>query len=252
MLSKNQIRFLQSLRMGKFRDQNRLFIAEGTKLADELLKSEFNIRGIFATDSWLESHRAQTNPDKYPVQEITEEELKKVSSLTTPNEVLAVVEYPSKEMQEPDVMGDLVIVLDRIQDPGNLGTIIRTADWFGIREIICSPDSADMYNPKVVQASMGSIFRINVHYTDIRSFLEKSGQSRLFYGTSSTGENIYSAELKFPSLVIFGNESKGISSEIRKMLTTTLAIPSGSPGAESLNAAVAAGIVMSEFRRKGI
>jgi TrmH family RNA methyltransferase len=252
MLSKNQIRFLQSLRMGKFRDQNRLFIAEGSKLADELLKSEFIIRSLFATGSWIESHREKLKTGMYPVQEITEEELKKVSSLTTPNEVLAVVEYPSKEMQELEVMGDLVIVLDRIQDPGNLGTIIRTADWFGIREIICSVDSADVFNPKVVQATMGSVFRINVYYADIVNLLEKFGHSRIFYGTSATGENIYSAELKFPSAVIFGNESRGISSEIRKMLTTTITIPSVSPGAESLNAAVAAGIIISEFRRRGL
>ena len=249
MISQNQVKFLRSLKMGKFRDLNRVFAIEGVKMVDELINSQFSIDRIFATRTWINSHQQTIAGGKIQIQEVSEEELKKISNLVTPNEVMAVVKYPEK-LPEIEPAGDLVLILDKIRDPGNLGTIIRTADWFGIATIFCSEDSADIFNPKAAQASMGSIFRVNVFYTAVDKLLKKLGKSRHIYGTCTTGENIYDAELIFPSAVIIGNESKGISPELMPLLTSKISIPSGSPGAESLNASIAAGIVMSEFRRR--
>ncbi len=250
MLSKNQIKYLRSLRLGKFRETNRSFLAEGVKLVDDLQNSRFEIRSIFATHSWIESHSNLKTSGEYPVQEVTADELKKISNLVTPNEVLAVAGYPEPAAPDPGTFGKMILVLDRIQDPGNLGTIIRTADWFDIRHIFWSRDTADVYNPKVIQATMGSICRVDVHYADIRQLLTGLGKSWHIYGTAADGENIYQADLKFPAVILIGNESRGISEELHPLLNQKIGIPSGSEGAESLNASVAAGIVCSEFYRR--
>jgi TrmH family RNA methyltransferase len=250
MLSKNQIKYLHSLRLGKFRDTNRSFIAEGIKLIEDLLDSRFNIRIIYGTPSWVESHQRLIAGQEFVIQEITEFELKKISNLVTPNEVLAVVGYPDPVVPPPDTFGKMILVLDRIQDPGNLGTIIRTADWFDISHVFCSPDTVDVFNHKVVQATMGSICRVNVHYSDIRQMLSALGDTWNIYGTVADGANIYRTELKFPAAIIIGNESKGISEEYFPLLLQKIGIPSRSKGAESLNASVATGIVCSEFCRR--
>jgi TrmH family RNA methyltransferase len=250
MLSKNQVKYLHSLRLGKFRDLNRAFIAEGVKLVDEMLNSQFKVLSIFATGNWIESRKNILADKEIQLVEIIEEELKRISNLVTPNDVLAVVAYPEAASHPLDSFGKMILVLDRIQDPGNLGTIIRTADWFGIKNIVCSTDTADIYTPKVVQATMGSVCRVSVHYLSLVSLFQELGKSWHIYGTVPGGENIYTAELLFPAAVMIGNESKGISEEYFPFLTHRIGIPSFSAGVESLNASVAAGIVCSEFCRR--
>jgi RNA methyltransferase, TrmH family len=250
MLSKNQVKYLHSLRLGKFRDIYREFLAEGIKLVDDLLNSHFEVKYIYATGSWLKTHDQKIADKDIVIREVTSEELEKVSNLVTPNEVLAVVGIPEPTVPAPDTLGKLVLVLDRIQDPGNLGTIIRTADWFGIRHIFCSAGTVDLFNPKVVQSTMGSICRVHVHYTDLHHLLANLGETWQIYGTVPAGENIYKAELEFPAAIIIGNESKGIAEEYFSLFTSRIGIPSMSDGAESLNAPVAAGIIVSEFCRR--
>lgn len=250
MLSKNQIKYLHSLRLGKFRDLNRAFIAEGVKLIEDLLASHYNMHIIYGTPAWIETHQRLIAGQEFVIEEVTEEELKKVSNLVTPNEVLAVVGYPDSDIPSPDTLGQIILLLDRIQDPGNLGTIMRTADWFGISNIFCSADTVDVFNPKVVQATMGSICRVNIHYVDLKEFLTGLPENWQKYGTISDGDNIYETGLEFPAAVLIGNESKGISEDFFPMLTHRVGIPSRSKGAESLNASVAAGIICSEFSRR--
>jgi len=250
MLSKNQIKYLHSLRLGKIRETNRVFIAEGVKLIEDLMNSHFNIRIIYGTPAWIESHQRMIASHEFVIQEIEEEELKKISNLVTPNEVLAVVGYPDPVVPLPETFGNIILLFDRIQDPGNFGTIIRTADWFGISHIFCSLETVDVFNPKVVQATMGSICRISINYTDLKQLLISLPDAWKKYGTTSDSENIYKAELEFPAAIVIGNESKGISEEYFPLLTHRVGIPSRSKGAESLNAAVAAGIICSEFNRR--
>jgi TrmH family RNA methyltransferase len=250
MLSRNQAKYLQSLRLGKFRELNRAFIAEGLKLVDELMNSNFRIHIIYATPTWIESHQRIIARQEFVIQELTEDELKKISSLVTPNEVLAVVGYPDPAIPSPEEFGNIILLLDRIQDPGNLGTIIRTADWFGIGNVFCSLDTVDVYNPKVIQATMGSICRVSVYHTDLKQLLISLKDTWRIFGTISDGENIYKAELHFPAAIVIGNESRGISDEYLPLLTDRVGIPSNSNGADSLNAAVAAGIICSEFSRR--
>ena len=249
MLSKNQVKYLHSLRLGKYRDLNRAFSAEGIKLVDEFLQSHFKIQQIFATGSWIESHRHLTGPKNINPQAITEDELKRISNLVTPNEVLAVVSYPESDIPSDDQLGKIILVLDHIQDPGNLGTIIRTADWFGIKHIFCSVDTVEVFNPKVVQSTMGSICRVNLHYGPVEDKLRNLDGWHV-YGTMVDGENIYQANLLYPAAIVVGNESKGISEVLQPLLTSRIGIPASREGAESLNASVAAGIVCSEFIRR--
>ena len=247
MLSKNQVKYLHSLRLGKFRESNREFLAEGIKLVDELLKSHYRVKQIYATAGWIESHQDLEPGKARSLIEVTEEELKRISNMVTPNEVLAVVEIPGTEIPGPENTGALVLLLDRIQDPGNLGTIIRTADWFGITHIFCSEDTAELYNPKVVQATMGSICRVNVHYTGLGELIAGMKGKRTVYGAFADGKNIYGIELKFPAAVIIGNESRGISPGLIPMITEKIGVPAVSQGSESLNVSVATGIICSEF-----
>jgi RNA methyltransferase, TrmH family len=250
MLSKNQVKYLHSLRLGKFRDLNRVFLAEGIKLVDELLNSRFTVQSIYATKAWFEAHPSLTGKKEILFQEITDEELRKISNLVTPNEVIAVVCHQEPAIPTIDPDERMILVLDRMQDPGNLGTIIRTADWFGIKHIFCSEDTVDAYNPKVVQSTMGSLCRVSLHYVQLTKFLQDLGQGWNIYGTIPGGENLYGIELFYPAAIVVGNESKGISADHFHLLTHRIGIPSGSEGAESLNASVAAGIVMAEFSRK--
>ena len=250
MLSKNQVKYIHSLRIGKFRDEYRVFTVEGGKLVDELIGSSYKIHQIFATSSWIQSHHAKIASINIDTQEITDVELTKISNLVTPNEVFALVAYPDREIPVIKEPGDILLVLDCIQDPGNLGTIVRTADWFGIRNIICSPDTVDIYNPKVVQATMGSIFRVNIFYKPLKDFLEDIAKSHTVYGTTVSGENLFKTELTFPAVFVIGNESKGISPGLYPAITRKISIPGGSSGTESLNAGIAAGIVMAEVCRR--
>ncbi|MFH1319435.1 MAG: RNA methyltransferase [Bacteroidota bacterium] len=269
MLSKNQISFINSLKLKKYRDKHGLFIAEGEKIVIELFSSSFKIHSIYAIKNWIKKISdipelfgtnknlalpAQGGPalgGNFELFEVTEKELKRISSQTTPNEVLCTVKIPAYKLELREIMCSLNLVLDNIQDPGNLGTIIRIADWFGIKNIICSKDCADAYNPKVVQATMGSVARVKVHYIELKDFLlNVSKKTNLpVYASILDGESIYELQLSNKGLIIMGNESIGISEKILHFITDKISIPSFG-GAESLNVAVATAIVCSEFRRK--
>jgi TrmH family RNA methyltransferase len=249
MLSRNQTKHVQSLRLPKFRRLHGQFVAEGVKLAEELLESQYEILEIFALDSWLKINENILSRRKIRHQEINERELARISQLVTPNEVLMLVRIPDDRSGEIS-MTDLALFLDRIQDPGNLGTIIRTADWFGIGTIVCSPGCADLYNPKVIQSTMGSFTRVQVTERDSTEFLAMAGEKATIYGTMAGGENIYDAALDLPAVLVIGNESQGVSEELFPLLHRRIGIPRRSEKAESLNAAVAAAIICSEFRRR--
>ena len=240
MLSQNQKKHVNSLKQKKFRTQYSTFVVEGLKIVNELLKSDYEVETIFATSAWLESNS--------PIDgiEVSEKELSQLSSLKTPNEVLAVVKQ--KENQLINVDSTLTIALDKIQDPGNFGTIIRTADWFGINTIICSENCVDVYNTKVIQATMGSLFRVNVVYTDLKEFFDEYKDITV-YGALLEGDNVYNVKLKSEGAVLLmGNESKGIAEELIPYVTNKIAIPKFG-NAESLNVGIATAIICFESKR---
>jgi TrmH family RNA methyltransferase len=241
MVSKNQIKLITGLQQKKYRKQYELFIAEGIKVIQELLNSNFELHHIYTADVQLFKG---ISADKVTV--ITAEELKKISALTTPNECLALFKmaWPAGIKEQ-----GLIIALDEVRDPGNLGTIIRLCDWFGIKQIICSLQCADMYNPKVVQATMGSLSRVNVSYTDLNDFLKETALP--VFGTFMDGENIYNTQLPEEGVIIMGNEANGISSQIEQQVSHRIAIPrfGDLQRTESLNVATATAIILSEFRR---
>ncbi len=243
MLSKNKTKYIQTLGHKKFRDQEKLFIAEGTKLVKELL---FNcpkqITEVYAMPEWIDANRQLPGSDKFI--EVTAIELSKISQLSTPNFVLAVLKYsqPSEKVQ---TAGRVVLALDGIQDPGNLGTIIRVADWFGIKQIVCSSDSADCYNPKVVQATMGSIARVDMIYTDLKEWLAQNKTVKK-YIAALAGHPVNEMRKIREGIVIIGNESKGVSDVIMKLADEKITILR-TGDAESLNAAVATGIILSHL-----
>lgn len=243
MLSKSKVKYIQSLGQKKFRQQEGVFIAEGPKLVLELLLSvPGNIVEIFAVKEWIESH--QTQLKAFTCTEISEQELEKISQLATPNLVIAVLTNFDKTAPA-QVKGQVVLALDGIQDPGNLGTIIRIADWFGVSQMVCSEDTADVYNPKVVQSTMGSIARVRISYTDLQQWLKEQKDTAI-YATVLQGEDITRMKKISSGILLIGNESKGISPEILKLANATINIPRKG-GAESLNAAVATGIVLSHL-----
>ncbi|MCW3101687.1 MAG: hypothetical protein JWO09_127 [Bacteroidetes bacterium] len=254
MLSKNQIKFVNSLRQKKYREEHNLFIAEGAKIVPELLASGIKVKQVFATSAFLRQHQLDAAIERF---EIKEAELERISTLMTPNEALALCEIPAYELDANALKDNLTLVLDEIKDPGNMGTIIRIADWFGIGNIVCSPTSVDVFNPKVVQATMGSIARIKIHFLELAAFIEEQKKVNAVpvFGALLEGESIYSKQLPSKGLIVIGNESKGISEELQQLITDRISIPSFSHfsqsggEAESLNAAIATAIICSEFRR---
>lgn len=240
MLVKQKAKYIQTLGQKKFREQEGAFIAEGPKLVKELLEENAAaIIEIYAVKDWIsENEKLLAKKD---VTEVTEGELEKISQLTTPNKVLAIVRQFDND-GDIDVKGKITLVLDGIQDPGNMGSIIRIADWFGIEQIVCSNDSADIYNPKVVQATMGSIARVKVLYTDLEQWLTEQQDIRI-YATTLEGQGVTSMKKLEEGIIIIGNESKGISEAVLKLANVKITIPKKGK-AESLNAAVAAGIVL--------
>ena len=238
MLSKNQIKLVRSLELKKNRKKEGLFVAEGPKVVGDLLKAGYHARMLFSTTE---------RPDATL---ITDDELHKLSFLQHPQEVVAVFEIPQTSNSNLQT-SNLSLALDGIQDPGNLGTIIRIADWFGISSIYCSLDTADVYNPKVVQATMGSIAHVPIIYTDLHELLSHADCP--IYGTLLDGNDIYQQELSPKGIIVMGNEGNGISAPIRKLITHKLLIPNFNPNsttAESLNVAIATAITCSEFRRR--
>lgn len=240
MLSKNQIKFITNLKQKKHREVNKMFFAEGVKVVPELIQSSLKLVHIYTTE------KNDFGVSENLVTIITEAELKKISALTTPNRCLAIFEMPEEQL--PADKG-LILVLDDVRDPGNLGTIIRLCDWFGIESLVCSSNTVDVYNPKVVQATMGSITRVGIHYLELSPYLQKT--SLPVYGTFMEGSNIYQEKLPQNAIVIMGNEANGISFEAEKSVTHKITIPRFGvlQQTESLNVATATSIVLSEFKR---
>lgn len=240
MLSKAQIKYIQSLQHKKYRQKFGQFIAEGDKIVQELLADRRNVQAVYATREWLLDHRALVeSATGIDIQEIAPPVLKQLSSLSTPHQALALVNIPSAP--EPVLQGHVTLVLETIQDPGNLGTIIRIADWFGIRQIICSPDCVDAWNAKTIQSTMGSAMRVPVIVKDIPGFLAANEQIPA-YAATLHGENIVRIPKITEGLILIGNESRGLSEAVLKLCHHHITIPRIGQ-AESLNAAVATGII---------
>ncbi|MCB0466691.1 MAG: RNA methyltransferase [Aequorivita sp.] len=238
MVCKSQTKLITSLRQKKYRDQTGLFIAEGPKVIAELLAEGLTLQSLFSTNSFeitAENHF-----------QVTEAELKKISFLKTANTSVAVFEIP-----EPRLLQDkgLIVALDAVRDPGNLGTIIRLCDWFGVQQLICSEDTTDCFNPKVVQATMGSLARVQVHYISLSEYLDRTALP--VFGGFMDGKNVYSEKLPKDGIVVMGNEANGISGAILQKITHKISIPrfGETQKTESLNVATATAILLSEFRR---
>lgn len=245
-MTRAEIQFVRSLNDKRTRDAEGLFIAEGSKLVEEILASHLVVRHVYTTRREL--HGAN-------IELVTPQEMERISQLKNANDTLAIVEQPRYRLNREEVGKRLTLALDGVQNPGNLGTIIRLADWFGVEDIICSSECADCYNPKVVQATMGAILRVRVHYTaNLAELLSKSAAAGTpIYGTLLDGENIYTQELSSHGIIVMGNEGRGLSDACRRALTHKLFIPpypADAPTSESLNVAMATGIIMAEFRRR--
>ncbi len=240
MVSKNQIKLITSLQQKKYRSINQLFFAEGIKVIQELVESNFELVHLYTTQNDFE----EVSNDKKTI--ISENDLKKISALATPNTCLAIFKIPTEKKTNES---GLILALDSIRDPGNLGTILRLCDWFGIEQLICSKETVDIYNPKVVQATMGSIARVNVNYVDLESFIDKTKLA--VFGTFMDGNNIYKTDLPQEGIIVMGNEANGISPELERLIKNRLTIPRFGTlqKTESLNVATATGIILSEFRR---
>ncbi len=251
MISKNKIKYIHSLELKKNRNKEGVFVAEGHKVVEELLAYNKAVT-VVATQEWLDRHNLSSSTETIAV---SEDELQRVSLLQHPQQVLAVFQQDGGGTFQPDDVDTtkLSLALDGVQDPGNLGTIIRIADWFGIVDIFCSPDTADVYNPKVVQATMGSIARVKVTYGDLCALTDALPHSFPVYGTLLDGDNIYNSPLQKYGLIVMGNEGKGISPALAAKVNRRLLIPNYPPGretADSLNVAIATAITCAEFRRQ--
>lgn len=247
MISKNQLKLIHSLALKKQRKKSGLFLVQGEKNVSELFNSDFEVINLFATSDYINKH-ADVLTKKQLVTltiETTVEALQKAGTLQTNNSVIAVVkckEYPVPEIKERE----LILVLDQVGDPGNLGTIIRVADWYGIKHVICSADCADLYNPKVIAATMGSFARVNVSHTNLCEYL--AVQKRPIYGAFLEGRNIHQSKLAQSAFIVMGSESHGISNAVSQLITDKITIPNFGH-AESLNVAMATGIILDNFKR---
>ncbi len=243
-MTKAEIQFVRSLSDKRVRDAERLFIAEGDKLIGEILQSGWRVRNLYALEGHFDGR----------AERVSEKEMERISQLKTASTSLAVVEQPCHMAAKSAPATALSLALDGVQNPGNLGTIIRLADWFGVEDIYCSEDTADCFNPKVVQATMGAILRVRVHYLPLADFLRRTRESGVeVYGTMLDGQNIYDVELAPTGVIVMGNEGRGVSRECAASFSQRLLIPAYSvagQGSESLNVAMATGIVCAEFRRR--
>ncbi len=239
-ISKNQLKIITSLSQKKYRQKHKLFIAEGVKVVSELLNSTFEIDTLFATDDY------QTKHSSGKIIRISDKDLQKISNLKSPNKVVGLFKIP--EEKSPQSKG-LIVALDAVNDPGNLGTIIRLCDWFGVSQLVCSKDTVDCYNQKVVQASMGSLTRISVNYLDLETYLKDSKLPTFI--ADMDGENVYTTKLPKEAILIMGNEANGVSNEIKSLIKNKISIPrfGKTQETESLNVATATAILLSEFKR---
>jgi RNA methyltransferase, TrmH family len=256
MISKAQVSHITALHSRKGRETRREFLAEGSKLVTELLNSRIPVTALYATTEWLGEHPELKGNPGIRIETLTEAEMARITALAHPGPVLAVAPIPASEDSPLLLRTGLTLALDDIADPGNLGTIIRIADWFGIPQVVCSPGTVDLYNPKVIQSTMGSFLRVKVVKRDLATFLGENEPSVPVFGTFPEGENLYARNLPAAGVILIGNEARGISPNLEKYVTRRLSIPSfalsgeKADHAESLNAAVAAAIVCAEFRRQ--
>ncbi|MCD4792693.1 MAG: RNA methyltransferase [Bacteroidales bacterium] len=249
MLSKNKIKFINSLKLRKYREKNRLFLAEGEKIVSDLLSSNLNAEYLIIEEGF----NFKVLNKKVEIIRTDSSSIKMISGLKNPSKVMGIFETIQNEFKVSDIINKISLFCDGIQDPGNLGTIIRTADWFGIEHIICTNETVDVYNPKVVQATMGAIAGVKVYYSEAEDFFKQISGDIQVYGTFLEGENIYKSELSESAIIVIGNEGKGISYEVEKYIDKKIYIPCRADGknfSESLNASVATGIVCSEFVRR--
>jgi len=240
-LSKNHIKLITSLQQKKYRQKHKLFIAEGLKVVNELLNSSVVLEKLFVTNDC----ELKVPSEKKVI--LTSVELKKISQLKTPNKVLGLFHIPKEKKAASK---GLIVVLDAINDPGNLGTIIRLCDWFGVLQLVCSNETVDCYNQKVVQASMGSLTRIDIVYTDLKTYLKETNLP--VFAADMNGENIYTFDLPKEAILIMGNEANGISDELMSLIANKISIPQfgASQKTESLNVATATAVLLSEFKRR--
>lgn len=250
MISKNKIKLIQSLNRKKYRDETKLFVAEGHRLIDQLVQYNFQFHTIIAVPERIKKYSKL----KCEILEALPSEMSKISFLKTAPDILAICYQNQTDISSIAYNNELVLALDDVQDPGNLGTIIRLASWFGIQNIICSENTADCYNPKVIQSTMGAIAKVAVHYTCLHDLIQKKkNEGTPIYGTFLDGENIYNTKLSSNGIAILGNEGNGISPPIEALVDSKLLIPNFSvdqSNVESLNVSMAASIVCSEFRRR--
>ncbi|MGE4585955.1 MAG: RNA methyltransferase [Mangrovibacterium sp.] len=255
MLSKNKIKFIQSLNRKKIRERENVFLVEGNKMVREAIHSELHIDLLCGTAEFLESNHISGQSAREVI-EVTSEELQKASLLQSPQKALAIIQMPADPFSMSMLLNEFSLALDFIQDPGNLGTIIRIADWFGIRHLLCSENTVDCYNPKVIQSSMGSIFRVKVHYLNLKATLAEANKHEIpVSGTFLDGDNIFATSLPPYGILVMGNEGNGISPELDPIIRKKIQIPSfplNQQGSESLNVATATAICCAEFRRRVI
>jgi TrmH family RNA methyltransferase len=254
MISKNKIKYIISLQKKKVRDEEKLYIIEGDKIVREFLAAKVPVRMLVCKPEFRSSLTPELLSLTDETEDVSYDELKQISTLKTPHNALAVVYMPEVEMNIPKILKELCVALDFVQDPGNMGTIIRAAGWFGIKNIICSTDCVDVYNPKVIQASMGALLHVNLFYTDLsKVFIKAVNDSVPIFGTLLEGNSIYEHKLASRGIILLGNESKGISEELIPFITEKIKIPKFSiarEGIDSLNVGMAASVVFSEFMRK--
>jgi len=254
MISKTRIKFIKSLQNKKVRDEERLFVIEGDKLVKEFLIANVPIKILAAKPEFIKSLQADLARFVNEIEDVNYKELKQISTLKTPHNAVAVVHMPEHEMNISEIINQFCVALDFVQDPGNLGTIIRAAGWYGIKNIVCSMNCVDVYNPKVIQSSMGALLHVNVFYCDLKNLLASVIKNSVpVFGTLLEGDSIYNHKLDSKGIILLGNESKGISNELIPFITEKIRIPKFSKareGIDSLNVGMAASIVFSEFLRK--
>ena len=246
MLKSNEIKFIKSLYLKKNRDEKSLFIVEGEKIVSELINSDFVIDKVYATEAYYDLYSSKIKEEM--LFKITQKELSRISNLKSPNNVLAIVKKKNIELDYDKIQG-LTLVLDNINDPGNFGTIIRSCNWFNINNIICSNNTVDLYNSKVIQSSMGSLLRVDVFYTNLVDFFEKCSDNFHVYGAVLEGQDSKTVNVKPNSLLIIGNESHGISDALKQFIDTKITIKKFSDQIDSLNAATATSIMLYEFSK---
>ncbi len=252
MISKQKIDLIRSLKDHKERERKGLFIAEGSKLVSDLLKTSLIPVEVFMTADGITA--IDVNPARVEVVQISDKEMERISAFKNPSSVLALFKIPAVDPVTEKSYRGVNLILDKIQDPGNLGTIVRMADWFGISRVFCSPDCADLYNPKCVQSTMGALARVQIHYLDLAAFLKEAVNLQVpVYGAYMDGESVFQTELTAKALIVMGSEGQGISPELAPFLTKKITIPAypaGNRELESLNVAVSAAIICAEFRRR--